>query len=191
MRAISCLLAAGLLCGAALSTASANAAEVVQLINANLQNSPYTISFDGGGFTFSSTGDSTSPLAVQTSGGGEVSEVFGQPSSYFINRGTVEFGPDQFVQFAPFPTTTTVPFSNSDNFIGLESIENGQDYFGFAYTTDSTLRGFGYETVADQSITASAVPEPSVWAMMFAGVALMGAALRFGGKKRGVAALTA
>ena len=168
---------------------TAKATEVIQLINANLQSSPYTISFDGGGFTFSSTGDFTSPLAVQTSGGGEVSEVFGQPSSYFINRGTVEFGPDQFVQFAAFPTTTTVPYSNSDNFIGLESIDNGQDYFGFAYTTDSTLRGFGYETVANQSITASAVPEPSVWAMMFAGVALIGAALRFS-RKRGVAALT-
>jgi hypothetical protein len=40
------------------------------------------------------------------------------------------------------------------------------------------------------TLSISAVPEPGVWAMMLAGVALMGAAIRFN-RKRGVAALAA
>jgi hypothetical protein len=36
-------------------------------------------------------------------------------------------------------------------------------------------------------VTISAVPEPSVWIMMLGGIALMGAALRFGRKRNGLA----
>jgi hypothetical protein len=185
------LLAASALGVMTLLSAPASAAVVYQSINADLQAAPYSISFDGGGFTFSSTGDPFNPLAVQTTGGGEVTAFGGflgipiEPTSDFTNRGTVVYGPGQY---AAFPAPTTVPYSNGENFIGLEAAENGQDYFGYVFTTDTTLNGFGYETVANQSILASAVPEPSTWALMMAGVAMLGFFLR-AGRRRSAASI--
>jgi hypothetical protein len=44
--------------------------------------------------------------------------------------------------------------------------------------------------VTGAPILTSGVPEPGVWVMMLAGVAMMGAAIRFN-RKRGIAALAA
>jgi hypothetical protein len=49
-------------------------------------------------------------------------------------------------------------------------------------TDDGGYYDNGGEIVANITPLASAVPEPSVWMMILAGVALMGAALRFNRK---------
>ena len=71
--------------------------------------------------------------------------------------------------------------------------------FTYAFTATAsgpTQAGFEFEAanvpskdiVIDRAFITSAVPEPSSWIMMLGGIALMGAALRFG-RKRGVIAL--
>lgn len=180
-----------MLAGAAGGTAGAS--PVLTDVGADLTTGAYSFTYQGSTFSFSSTGDPYNPVAVQTSGGGEVTAFGGflgaplTPSSDYVNRGVVAFGPDYPVQFAAFPTSTTTPYSNSDNFFGLEAVNNGQTYYGFAYTTDTSFNGYGFETAPNTDITAttvlSAAPEPSSWALMIAGVAMIGTMLRAGRRR--------
>lgn len=175
---------------AAVIVATAPAAAIPIFVTADTtltRGSPYSFSFGGNAFTFSSTGDIFNPLAVQTGGGAAVSSFGGflgipvSPTSFFTNRGTVSFGPNSG-SFASFGSTTTVPYSNGDNFIGLRATLAGQNYYGFAYTTNNIFNGFGFETTANTAITATtslaAVPEPASWAMMIAGFGAIGAGMR-------------
>ncbi len=178
-----------LVCAAAIAAAApAQAAPVITAINANLATKAYTFTFMGDAFTFSASGDFFSPLAVQDGAGAATNSYGGflgipvQPTSDFVDRGVVTFGPTD--PYATFATKTTVPYSNGNNFIGLRATVGSQNYFGFAYTTNAVLNSIGFETVAGQAITATtavpiaAVPEAASWAMMIAGVALTGGALR-------------
>lgn len=163
--------------------APAAAERVVTNVNVDLSASPFTFSYMGGSFTFGATGDPFGPISVATGGAGQISSFFGQPSSSFVDRGVVTYGP-AFGMFSPFPTTTPVRFSNGQNFFGLLTTMGGQNYYGFAYTTASNLNSFGFETVAGQAITATvdqavaAVPEPSTWALMILGFGAVGYSLR-------------
>ncbi len=155
---------------------------------------PVLFSFDGGSFSFSSTGDPFNPASIQTTGPAAVSSFGGflgipiTPTTDFINRGTVVYGSGQM--FSSFPAPTTIPYSNGDNFLGLEVALNGQDYFGFAYTTNMVLNSYGFETVPGQAITATtAVPEPASWAMLIAGFCGVGGVMRSRTRKRMPAAL--
>lgn len=151
----------------------------------DLTSGPYSVTADGSTFTFSSTGDIFNPLAVSTAGGGEVSSFGGFlgipviPSTDFTNRGSVSYGPGPY---AAFPTTTEVPYSNGANFLGLEAISGSKTFYGFAYTSDATLVGYGFESTPGTAITAitsvSAAPEPSTWLLMFAGIGGIGLMLR-------------
>ena len=171
---------------AALAAPSAQAAPVVTAVGANLSTGPYSFSFLGNAFTFAATGDIFNPLAVQNQASSATASFGGflgvplAPTSSFTNRGTVTFGPSN--NFATFTALTTVPFSNGDNFIGLRATVAGQNYFGFAYTTNTMLNSFGFENVAGATITATtlipAVPEAGTWAMMIVGVGAVGATLR-------------
>jgi hypothetical protein len=186
MRDFKAKLAAALLVGTALVAAPAAAAVVSHAVNADLTAGPYSFTFEGSTFTFSSTGDPFEPLAVQTSGGAQVSAFGGflgipvSPTSDFVDRGTVTYGSGQY---AAFLDTTTVPSSNGGNFIGLEAIDDGQSYYGFAYTTDATFNGYAFNTNPGDPITAStsvsSAPEPGTWALMFAAVAVAGGMLRY------------
>ena len=167
------------------AVAPASAVPIFVTADADLSLAPYTFAFGSSQFTFSGTGDIFNPVAVKTAGGAEVSSFGGflgipvSPTSYFVDRGTVTFGSG--MNFAPFATTTTVPYSNGDNFIGLEATIGGQNFFGFAYTSDTTFNGFGFETSPDTPITASinlGVPEPASWAMFIGGFGLIGATMR-------------
>ncbi len=178
------LAAAAFACAAVWIGAPASAAVVYGNVAESFDTAPISISFAGSTFTFSSTGDPFNPTAIQTSGGGEVNSFGGfsifplQPTSDFINRNTVTFGPGD--QFSPFPTATTIPYSNSYNYIGLEAVLGSEDYYGFAFTTDTTLNSYGFETMPGVSITATtAVPEPTTWALAMLGIVMVGGALRY------------
>jgi hypothetical protein len=184
MKTLQSAIAAALLTGAALLAAPANAAVVYTTVNADLSSAPYSIAFDGAAFTFSATGDWFNPLAVQTSPTAEVSAFGGflgipiEPTSDFVDRGYPIFG-QGYGQFAGFSTATTVPYSNNGNFIGLEALEGGKSFYGFAYTNNDMLVSYGFNTVAGAAIVATtAVPEPSAWLLMATGLALSGGALR-------------
>lgn len=165
----------------ALSSAPASAAVFTTTFNADLMTTPVTFSFNGGSFTFSSSGDWFSPLNISTGGTGAVRTVFGQPSTDFPDRGTVIYGPDTLGGFASFPDTTNIRFSNGGNLLGLRVTFGGEDFYGFARTTDNILNSISFETVGGVPINATAVlavPEPATWAMLILGFGVTGAALR-------------
>ena len=174
-----------LVCGIALSTAFAAAPASAQVsitpVGVSFATAPFTITFGQSTFTFTGTGDPFGPLAISTGGTGMVNSFFGSPTTNFADRGTVTFGADS--QFSSFSTPTPVRFSNGDNLIGLSATSGGNTFFGFAFTTNSTLNSFGFGNVPGATITATsaipaAVPEPATWAMMLVGFGAMGVSLR-------------
>lgn len=175
------LLASATLAAMAASPASADP----HIVNVDQSYSAAPVSFMLGDstFTFSATGDWFAPTAVQTGGTGEVNSFFGSPTTNFVDRGTVTFGPGG--QYSAFSSPTTVSYSNGDNFIGLRATDGMNVYYGFAYTINDMLNSYGFETTPGASITATvaaapagAVPEPASWAMMLSGFGLVGGAMR-------------
>lgn len=166
----------------ALTGAPTLAAPVVTAVGTSFTaTSPFTFSFGQSTFTLTGTGDIFNPTAVSTGGSGQFKTIFGSPTSEFVNRGTVTFGAGD--QYAAFATPTTIRFSNGDNFIGLKATNNGQTFFGYAFTTNNVINSYAFESVAGRTITASTaipapVPEPASWAMMIGGFGAIGSAMR-------------
>jgi hypothetical protein len=113
---------------------------------------------------------------VSTMGTAEVSSVFGSPSVDFTDGrgGDVIYGPAEFGAYAAFPTATDIPFSATDSFLGLRYAVGANTFYGFAQFAGADLERFGFETMPNTAIDASAAiatPEPSTWAMMMLGFA--------------------
>ena len=111
---------------------------------------------------------------VSTTGTAEVSSVFGSPSVDFIDGrgGDVLYGPTEFGAYASFPTATDIPFSATDSFLGLRYSVGANTFYGFAQFAGADLERFGFETIPNTAIDASAAiatPELSTWAMMSLG----------------------
>lgn len=177
------LVSAVALATALAAAAPAVAAPVLVRTDANLSAAPFTFTIQGVSFTFGSTGDPFAPLRVSNGAGGAISSFFGAPSSSFTNRGTVTYGPNEFGAYTSFPSPTTVRFSNGENFLGLRATVGADTFYGFAFTTNSVLNGYGFETMANTAITATrqiaAVPEPATWGLMLVGFAMVGAGVRY------------
>ncbi|QYE37158.1 PEPxxWA-CTERM sorting domain-containing protein (plasmid) [Polymorphobacter sp. PAMC 29334] len=175
--------AAGIILG--MSIGSAKAAPVITSVNADLSVSPYSFSYLGSTFTFTGTGGFPNYLAVSTSGSAAVRTVFGTPSTDFTDRGgPVVYDQNTLGGFGSFPVSTSIPYTNGDNFLGLRVTSAGKDYYGFAFSTNAVLNSYGFETSADTGITATTatgtgtVPEPASWALMVAGFGLVGVTVR-------------
>ncbi|MDP1027471.1 PEPxxWA-CTERM sorting domain-containing protein [Sphingomonas sp. KR1UV-12] len=165
---------------AAFVAAPAAAAPVLTEVNTNLLNTPYTFTVQGVSFTLSAVSSFSAPLLVSNGTNGAFSSVFGSPSSSFVNRNTVQYGPGIFGSYASFPTPTSVNFSNGDNFLGIRATVGTDNYYGFVYTTNNILKGYGFETMANTAITATtAVPEPATWAMMLVGFGMVAGVARY------------
>lgn len=189
MAMIKRAFASAAICAIAFSSA-ANADPHIVNVGQSYMNSPVSFTLGDSTFTFSATGDWFNPTAVESSGTGEFNTIFGQPTSYFVDRGTVTFGASD--QYAAFSSPTTISYSNGNNFIGLRATDGTNVYYGFAYTTDNMLNSYGFETTPGASITATvagapagAVPEPASWALMLGGFGLVGGAMR--ARRRSVA----
>ena len=175
------------LLAATMLAAPAMAAPVIVTTNANLVSSPFSFNVQGATFTLSATNNLFAPLSVQNSATGAFSSFGGfagipvTPSPSFTNRGTVQYGPGVFGNYASFKTPTNVSSSNGNNFLGFRALVGSDAYYGFVFTTNGILNSYGYETAANTVITATtttAVPEPATWAMMIGGFAFAGAAMR-------------
>ena len=166
----------------------ATAAPVYVSTNADLAIAPFSFTLQGATFTFSTTGDIFAPLTVQNSATGEFSSFGGfagfplVPSPSFVDRGTVQYGPDVFGAYGSFPEPTSIFASNGNNFLGFRANVGDDAYYGFVFTTDGVLNGYGFETSANTTITAiagtPAVPEPGTWAMMIGGLGIAGGLMR-------------
>ena len=168
--------------------APAAAAPVVTTVDADLSSRLYSFSFMGGTFNLTGNGGFPNYLSVSTAGGAAVRTFFGTPSTDFIDRGTVVYDQDTLGGFGSFSSLTSVPYTNGNNFLGLRVTSGGQDFFGFLFTTDSTLNSYGFETTPNTGISpvtalaAAAVPEPATWTMMIIGLGAVGFAMRRRGK---------
>jgi len=179
------LFALSFACSAIAFAASAGvAAPVITNIGADLSLSDFTFTqASGATFIFGFNGDffGGGPTTIRTAGGGEVNTIFGQPTTNFVDRGTVTFGPG--MNFAAFTAETPIRFTNGDNFIGLRAVgANGEAFYGYAFTTNNVLNTIAFESTANATITATTaagvVPEPDTWAMMIGGFAMIGGAMR-------------
>jgi len=164
-----------------LATTPAIAAPVLVQGSASFASTPVTATFGSSTFTFTPTGDPFGPLAISTGGTGQVNTIFGSPTTNFVDRGIVTFGPGDM--YAAFTSPTTIRFSNGDNFIGLRAMIGSDVFFGYAFTTNTLLNGVVFNNTPGQAITASvnlpaAVPEPATWAMMLLGFAAVGLTMR-------------
>lgn len=176
--------AAAIAWAAAAGMGSAQAAPIITAVNADLSASPYSFSFMGGSFTFSGDGGFPNYLSVSTTGSAAVRTVFGNPSTDFVDRGTVVYDQNTLGGFGSFAMPAAISPSNGFNFLGLRVTSGSQNYYGFAYSTNSVLNSFGFETMPETGITATtesgtaAVPEPTSWALMLVGFGATGVALR-------------
>jgi len=174
--------ACAVVCAIAVPSA-ANADPHIVNVGQSYMSTPVTFTLGDSTFTFSGTGDWFNPTAVQTSGTGEINTIFGQPTTYFVDRGVVTFGASN--QYAGFSSPTTISYSNGDNFIGLRATSGADVFYGFAFTTGDVLNSYGFETTPGATVTATvagapagAVPEPASWALMLTGFGLAGSAMR-------------
>ena len=165
--------------------AAATAAPILTSAPAAFAGSSVSFGFGGGAatYTLSSTGDIFNPVAVTTAGTALVNSFGGflgipiTPTTNFIDRGTVTFGSTN--PYTAFPATTTIPFSNGGNFLGLAFALPDGTHYGFAEFVDTNLIGYGFESTPGATITAvdlSAlpVPEPAALTLLAAAFAALG-----------------
>ena len=161
----------------------AQAEVIITPVNQDISSKPFTFSFMGGTFTFDTSGGFPNFLNVQTNSSAAVRTFFGQPSTDFTDRGVPFYDENTLGGFASFTDRTNVRFTNGENFLGLRVTSGGQDFFGFAFTTNTVFNSFGFETQPGVGILATreipaAVPEPGAWALLILGFGAVGFALR-------------
>ena len=120
---------------------------------------------------------------------------------YYVDGNSFGINPTGFVDGAASSFDGGVVFYTSSNSGGLETyngfnLEGAQLFIGSTssptfltgtFTLDDYPSGTpnGVLTIAPE-VSVSAAPEPSTWALMIAGVGVMGAALRFARRRDGV-----
>ena len=166
-------------------------ADVLGFENVVLGSSP-TI-FDLGDATFGFTYDADAAAmfdpntySVQTTGTGETSAFFGQPSIFFTSANVLIDG-NLFPSFAPIPTLSEIPFSLTPGDLALRYSSGADFFYGYARLNGDGTLNFAFENQANTAITAgaqitgalpAAVPEPGTWAMMLLGFGAVGVAMR-------------
>ncbi len=118
---------------------------------------------------------------------------FDYTGSEITTTTTVDFLPSNLTDAcggAGCGLVTFTPGSVSDEV----TLSNGANYFFSPTAFTTTNAQFAEAGSADttgqfSTLILSAAPEPSIWALMIAGVAMVGGALRFGGRRKTIAAV--
>ena len=194
--------ATGLVLGAALAFAAATTAAQANTVTVNFSGLP-----DGSavGNTYSGLGLTFSPNAVvgTCDTGCPLPNIYG--NFVYTTDGsefTADFATAQdsiSFQSVSFSSTLAQAYNASDALVA--SLDDEQSFPatsaidtlsgpGITHVTFTYDGGYNGPAVTNLTFNASAVPEPGIWAMMLAGVAMIGGALRFN-RKRGAALATA
>jgi hypothetical protein len=169
-----------------LSTTGAKAGNVVFFPNADISTTPYVISFDGGGstFTFTDINDAIDSYidGVSTTGSALVDSYLGTPGF------PQPFQQDVLISdsdsFSAFPSPAGILFSNGLVSVGLEFQLPDGVHFGYATVFGPELVQYGYNAIPGAPIaTGAAVPEPTTWVTLIMGLLAMGALPRLGKKR--------
>ena len=167
-----------------LAALPASAAPVITGVMTDLNDGPFSFSYLGGTYVFAAGSGFPNYYAVRTLNGAAVASFAGAPSVEFPNRGGPNFYDGNILGgYTELPILAEAQFSNGDKYLGLRVTSGGQNYYGFAYTTNSVLNSYGFETSPGTGIFATmaipaAVPEPATWAMMLVGFGAIGFAMR-------------
>ncbi len=172
----------------AISMADAEAANVVFFPNADISTTPYVISLDGGGATFTLTdiNDTVDTFidAVSTGGNAMVDSFVGYPAPF--QQDALISDADSFSAFA---NPTGILYSNGLVSIGLEFQLSDGVHFGYATVFGPEVVQYGYsQTPGAPIVTLAAAPEPATWVMMIVGLGGL-AALARSEKRRRASAL--
>jgi hypothetical protein len=167
--------------GSTLVAMPAAAAIIVATPNADITNTPYTITFQPGEalsfrYVANTTSAFESTIGVQTTGAAQVFSTFGEPA-YFQTFATSRFPADQLGGFQPYATPEGAPYSVAEGLVGFEySLTDGVHY-GFADVGGNSIYKYELDTSPRQSFSL-AVPEPAAWGMLLLGFGSIGGVLR-------------
>lgn len=171
------------------ASSMAHASVVFTRANIDFTRTSTSFGYLGQQFTFTdlSTGSfDSNPVGVTTASGAAVTSLGApfynppQPTSFFDpirGSGTLVFdGSYQYSSFA----STAIPYSASPGIIGLRlGLADGLHY-GFAEFAGTDLVSYGFQSTAGVGIDVGAalavtpVPEPETYALMLAGLGLVG-----------------
>lgn len=181
---IKTLLAVSLVLGLSVAAIPAAAAVVYVQPNADITTTPFTITFASNEtLTFSAnTSAFEGTIGVTTSGGAQVFSV--GPPFYVSNTPTSfqvfssgGFPTGQLGFFAPYATVAGIPYSIAESLIGFEYTLADGIHYGIADIGGSSVSAYHYQTTAGADVPFG-VPEPGAWAMLLAGVVIIGGKLR-------------
>ncbi len=164
------------------------AAPVFTQANIDFTGASTSFGYLGQQFTFTdlSTGSfDSNPVGVTTAAGAAVTSLGApfynppQPTSFFDpirGSGTLVF--DSGYQYSSF-TSTRIPFSASAGIIGLQLALADGLHYGFAEFAGTYLTSYGFESAPGVGIDVGAalaapVPEPETYALLLAGLGVMG-----------------
>lgn len=163
-------------------TASIGQAAVVSnVVNTDFTSSSVTFGY-GPVFTLSDNRSGfPSPVSINTGADAAITSLslFGPtvPTSYFDPARSPLVFNDNFYQYSAFNSPAVIDYSFQPTFIGLRvSLDDGFHY-GYAQFQGTFLKAYAFESVAGVGIEAGAlapVPEPESYALLLAGLSLMG-----------------
>ena len=164
--AVACL-AMGLM---GFGAADAHAANIVVYPGADFSITSYPISFDGGAatYTMSASTDGMTTASVSTGGTAMVDSFFGAPTAYQLGS---LIGDNPYETFSAFSVATGIPYSQSEDSIGLEFKLADGIHYGYVTTFGTKVLQYGYNDTPGGTIaTGAAAPEAATWVMMLMGL---------------------